>query len=171
LFCTIAASPARAPLDEEWKRPLHLLEPAGVAEKAARVAAIAESPRRLRQAIRLSEHARTVGSSNRFGVRTGDAPRVCELGIGRHERRPGGLLLEQLDGLRGERDMAAFAEAQGEGRAELERPCRGLGLAPPAQQRQRALERLRRLARASDLENRFRPADEQLRSVGVVRGH
>src|SRR6266516_1442292 len=65
--------------------------------------------------------------------------------------------------------MAAFAEAQREDRAELERACGGFRLTPPAEQAERLLERLGCLARASDLENRFGPADEQVRSLEVVR--
>ena len=92
-------------------------------------------------------------------VCAGEELRRGELRVGGDERRAGRLLLEQVDGLGGERDLSALAQYVRDAGEQDQRPRFGLLLAAGAEGDERLVERGRGLARAAGLEGGVRPAE------------
>ncbi len=66
--------------------------------------------------------------------------------------------------------MPALAQAQGDDRAELKRPCRRFGLAAGTEGGERLVERRGRIARPPRLEGSVRPADEEIGPLRILGG-
>ena len=77
-------------------------------------------------------------------------------------------MLEQIDGLGGEREVAAVAQSERDAREQDQRAGGGLPLVAGAEGGERLLERGLGLARLAGLVGRLRPADQQLGPLGIV---
>jgi hypothetical protein len=151
---------ARALLEEQGKRPLHLDQSVRMAKVGAGDAAVAERARRLGQAERLGKVVRAVGGGHSLGVGALVVVRHGELRVGGDECGAGRLLLEQRDGVGGERDMAALAKTDGDARQHGQCPRFGLRLAARTKHGERLLEGGRGFALIrAGLGGGFRPAD------------